>query len=334
MRFEKMLTLGQLYQAWKDFSAGKEKKTDIMRFAINVEDELLSLLYDLQSGEYRHAAYERFVVHDPRRRVIHKASVRDRVVHRLVYNELLPELHARWLDCSFSCRPGFGQRRSIAAAQKGLRQATQNWSRECWVLKLDVKKFFDSVDHDVLRKLLFRHVADPSIQWLLTVIIESFSTCAGKGLSIGNLTSQLFANVYLHELDWFAKHGLKQRWYYRYADDILFLCDSHEEADGILDHVRLFLLDRLCLTLHPGKIHQRKSTWGIDWLGRVLLPGYAVLRPTTRRRIIKRVERSVLLDDIDGVRRSVASYNGLLIGTARRALDQKLLQDIALLRGT
>ncbi len=319
MRFEDIVTLRSVYKAWQDFSKGKMHKQDVQFFYANLEDELISILRDLLTDQYIHGPYARFIVHDPKRRIIHKATVRDRVIHRLVYNKLLPIFHSRLLDCSFSCRPSFGQHRSIEAVRRAIRQVTQNGSRECWILKIDVRKFFDSVDHNILFDLLCRSVTDKRLLALLQMIIQSFAVTDRVGLPIGNLTSQLFANVYLHELGRCMKHTQKQRWYFRYADDMLLLSKSGEQLVHQLVQMDGFLQQALKLRLHPKKIFLRKSTWGFDWLGRVMLPGHEVLRPSTRRRMMKKVH----------TRETLASYNGLLKGAARHELDKKLLQSFA-----
>ncbi len=319
--FDSVVTIENLYRAWINFSAGKRQKTDVIAFAANVEDELCLLLDELSCGTYQHGAYNHFVVHDPKHRVIHKATVRDRVVHRLLYNALLPEFHKRWLACSYSCRPGFGQHRSLRDVRKGLGQATNNWSRECWVMKGDVRKFFDSICHKTLRDLLDSRLVDHRVCSLLGAVVQSFCVSDGVGLPIGNLTSQLFANVYMHELDWYAKQTLGLRWYYRYADDVLVLHSDHAVLESVLESIQSFLACDLQLTLHPKKITVRKSTWGIDWLGRVILPGHELLRPSTRRRMLRRINLQ-----------NVTSYQGLLIDTARKESDTRLGQSLALMR--
>jgi len=332
-RFENMVTMEGLYRAWMDFSTDKRTKKDVMAFGANIEDELLMLYEDLIHDGYRHGPYERFVVNDPKKRVIHKATVRDRVVHRLVYNMLLPVFHLRWLDCSYSCRPGFGQHRSIADVQKGIQQATRDQSQVCWILKCDVRKFFDSIDQPILLRLLFLRIRDERARALLTEIVRSFSVIPNKGLPIGNLTSQFFANVYMHELDWHIKHVVKVRRYYRYADDVLFVCDSFEQANVYHKEIERFLRMRLCLFLHPNKVIIRKHTWGIDWLGKVILPDYLLLRPKTQKRMMHKIRELVKKGDTKKLRSSVGSYHGLLIGTARRSVDRVLLQQVAECRG-
>ncbi len=320
----------KLFKAWKDFSTGKREKKDVQLFESRLEDELCHLFNDLLSGTYHHGSYERFIVNDPKRRVIHKATVRDRVVHRLLYNTLLPIFHRQWLGCSFSCRPGFGQHKSMEAVRRGLRKITQNDAHFCWILKCDIRKFFDSIDHRILISLLDRKITDPAIKFLLKQIIESFSTVHQTGLPIGNLTSQVFANVYLHELDWYMKQTLKHHFYFRYADDFLFLCHTQEEAEILLQYVEKFLRKQLRLDLHPRKVILRKRSWGIDWLGHVMLPGHEVLRPTARRGMMRKVKS--IGHDSQRMRLSLASYHGCLKGTARRRIDQELLQIASLER--
>lgn len=329
LRFDDIVTLENIYKAWTDFRTGKTKKKDVQCFTFNLEEELIELFENLKSGNYIHGKYECFIVNDPKRRIIHKATVRDRIVHRLTYNALIPIFNRQWMDCSFSCRPGFGQHKSLNSVRKGLGQATRNWSKDCWALKCDIQKYFDSIDHDLLLNLLSRKVKDNKIQQILHKIICSFATTGGCGLPIGNLTSQVFANIYLHELDRFMKHTVKQHWYYRYADDMLVLCQSKDEANAVLEKIENFLQQELRLHLHPSKTILRKSVWGIDWLGRVILPGHEVLRPSTRRRMIRNVENTVGYDYVSS---KLASYNGLLKGSARRSIDNFLIQTLALER--
>jgi len=332
-RWADICVIKNLYRAWRDFSKGKKKREDVLVFESHLEDELWRLHTDLVSEEYRHGGYEKFFVHDPKRRMIHKATVRDRVVHRLLYNALLTVFHPRWLDCSFSCRPGFGQHRSLERVRRGLREATQDWSRECIALKCDIRKFFDSVDHGILERLLFLHLKDAPLRLMLSRVIDSFETSSGIGLPIGNLTSQLFANVYMHELDWHAKHELKLRWYYRYADDMLVLCHSLDEVKRVCEKLEIFLSQTLRLFLHPKKVVIRKSTWGVDWLGHVILPGHEALRPATRRRMMRRVRDALgQYGSAETAIKSIASYHGLLAGTARKTIDCDLLQAVALWR--
>ncbi len=178
------------------------------------------------------------------------------------------------------------------------------------MLKLDIRKFFESVDHDILLGQLSKVIKDPRTMHLLEDIIGSFS----PGLPLGNLTSQLFANVYLNELDQYAKHMLKAKGYVRYADDFLFL---HTDRDVLLSYIpRLekFVSENLKLKIHPDKIVLRTYRSGIDFLGYVSFPTHVVLRTKTKKRMYKRVNL-----------RNFASYSGQLSHCRSCEIKQKLL---------
>jgi len=159
------------------------------------------------------------------------------------------------------------------------------------VLKLDIKQFFASVDHDILIKLIAKKVKDENILWLVNEILTSFRTNKdkGAGIPLGNLTSQIFANIYLNELDQFIKHDLKIKYYIRYADDFLILNTKKLQLKPSLISIGNFLLNDLKLQLHPKKIILRKLTQGIDFCGYVVLPHFILPRTKTKRRIMKNV---------------------------------------------
>ena len=159
-------------------------------------------------------------------------------------------------------------------------------------MKCDIKKFFAGVDHKVLLTLLNKKINDEDIIWLLEQIIYSFHSDRGegKGMPLGNLTSQVFANIYLNELDQFIKHKLRARYYIRYVDDFLFLSNNRELLYKCVDTLRQFLEDKLRLELHPDKVIFRKLEWGIDFLGYVVLPHYILPKTKTKNRIIKQID--------------------------------------------
>lgn len=196
-----------------------------------------------------------------------------------------------------------------------------------------MRKFFDNIDHEILFRLLCRRVQIPELQALLQEIIQSFKMAPGRGIPLGNLSSQVFANVYLHELDLFAKHTLKIPYYYRYADDMLMIFYSEAEARARIVRIDNFLYDHLRLQLHPGKTVVRKTSHGIDWLGQVLLPGYRVLRPVTRRRMMRRVDEELITaispQKVCGM---LSSYWGLMKPVAHARVQEEIMQKVALRR--
>jgi len=164
-------------------------------------------------------------------------------------------------------------------------KASRNNARTRWTLKLDIKKFFANIDHEILKNILVSYISDQDIMWLLVEIIDSFP----QGLPLGNLTSQLFVNIYLNQLDQFVKHKLKVQYYIRYADDFVILSPSKHALTAILSRIAVFLENELKLTLHPNKIILKTFASGLDFLGWVNFPTHRVLRTATRRRMFKRL---------------------------------------------
>jgi len=174
-------------------------------------------------------------------------------------------------------------------------------------LKCDVRKFFASIDQVILIEIVKRHISDPDTIWLIKRVVESFqSTGLGKGLPLGNLTSQLLVNVYMNEFDQFVKHGLKQKYYLRYADDFIIMHHDRGVLLEVLFKVYDFLEERLKLTLHPNKISLKTASSGVDFLGWVHFPDHRVLRTTTRQRMERRLEVT------NHAPATVTSYLGLL----------------------
>ncbi len=271
-----------MYRAWNDFMRGKRKRGDVNEFALNLADNHENLYIDLIQETYTHGAYEEYTICDPKKRVIHKASVRDRVVHRLLYNALYPYFETRFFHDSYSCRKEKGTHKARERFQQFVRQVSNNDTKPCVVLKFDIKKCFASIDLAVLKHLLTAHIVDMKLLKLLDVVIGSFE----KGLPLGNLTSQLFVNIYLHEFDHFVKLKLKVRYYLRYADDIVVVHHDRTYLDGVYMQMNSFLSSHLLLTTH--KVSIQTLTNGVDVLGEVFFPKYKRLRRSTERRIFLR----------------------------------------------
>lgn len=260
-----------------------------MVFERHLEDNLFALRDDLVAGTYQHGPYHPFTVFDPKKRSIHKAAVRDRVVHQTVVSVIEPLFEPRFIFDSYSCRVGKGTHEAVARLRTFLRQASRNDTRTVHALKCDIRKFFASVDHRVLLQLVRRRIGDERVIGLLGNIVGSFSAALGKGIPLGNLTSQLFANIYLQELDRFVKHDLGACHYLRYCDDFVILCASRTGAQTTAWRVDAFLRERLLLALHPDKVVVRTWKQGVDFLGYVLMPHATVLRTKTARRMLRRV---------------------------------------------
>ena len=315
--YEQVISLENLFQAWSEFKKGKRKKIDVGYFERYLEDNIFKLHQSLANKTYQHAAYTGFYIRDPKTRHIHKAFVKDRIVHHAMFKVLNPIFEATFIPDSYSCREGFGTHKGFKRLVSYSRKVSKNYTRDCWALKCDVKRFFDSLDHNILLLILETKINDPEMMWLLKEIVESYQTSPGKGVPIGNLTSQLFANIYLNELDQFVKHDLKVKYYLRYADDFVLLGRNKEALVTLVDKLGTFLNQELKLNLHPNKVFLRKLSWGIDFVGYVALPNYQVLRTKTKRRILRKVKekiKSYKSENMDrsSLSQSIQSYLGIL----------------------
>ena len=288
--FEEIISLENLFVAWQEFKRGKEKKHDVQVFSLNVEDYLFALHADLKSGSYKHGDYTAFVVCDPKRRDIHKASVRDRVLHHAIHRIIEPIFDRVFVFDSYSSRKNKGthaaNRRFRALAWK----LSRNNTRRVWVLKADIRKFFDSVNHRILIGLLEKRLEDPRLFALLEEIIRSYRGGEGMGIPLGNLTSQLFSNVILDPFDQYVKRTLRFKYYIRYADDFVILSTNKNELELLIPFLETFLKQELQLDLHPRKLSIQPWHRGIDFLGYVSFPHHSVLRTKTKQRMLKRLD--------------------------------------------
>jgi len=265
---------------------GKRNKPDVQEFSIRLMDNILALYQELASKTYEHGGYKSFHIFDPKPRHIHKASVRDRLLHHAIYRKLYTFFDRTFITDSFSCRKNRGTHKALNGFKAFGQKVSRNNTKICWVLKGDIRKFFQNIDHEVLMNTLSQHIPDKNILWLLKKVIESFS----PGLPLGNLTSQLFVNIYMNEFDQFVKHKLKVKYYIRYADDFVILSEDKSELHNLIPKIRDFFQDTLRLELHPDKVFIKTLASGVDFLGWVHFPDNRVLRTATKRRMIKRIQ--------------------------------------------
>ncbi|MFH1286604.1 MAG: reverse transcriptase domain-containing protein [Candidatus Magasanikbacteria bacterium] len=318
--YEDIICLENLLSAWQEFIIGKRKKRDVQEFSLHLMDHILSLHEDLSNDTYKHGRYHSFHINDPKRRHIHKASVRDRFLHHAVHRLLYPFFEKTFISDSYSCRKNKGTHNAVDRFRSLGYKVSNNHTRMCWVLKCDVKKFFASVNHGILLNILQTYIPDKEILSLLKHIITSFHTPnrSNTGLPLGNLTSQLFINIYMNEFDQFVKHKLKVKHYVRYADDFVILSQSKDYLEQLIPQVRNFLQTNLNLTLHPNKVSIKTIASGVDFLGWVQFSDHRVLRRTTRRRMFARIQKEYREEVLQ-------SYLGLLGHGNTYGLQEKVL---------
>lgn len=317
--FDEIISLENLFSAWREFRRGKRKKAEVQQFEFNLEDNLFQLHRELEEKTYQSDPYDDFYIQDPKLRHIHKASVRDRVLHQAIFRVLYPIFDRSFIFNSYSSRLDKGMHAAVNRLEVFLRKLSKNSRKIVFALKCDISKFFDSIDRTILLGLIKRKITDSNSLWLIEKILKSFEKLPGKGLPLGNVTSQLFANIYLNELDQFIKRTLKIKYYLRYCDDFVILAKEENSFQLIIKSLTEFLDQNLKLQLHPNKIMIRKHTQGIDFLGYVCRPHHRILRNKTRRRLLRKVNEENLQSYL-GVLKHCSGYrikkciNNLLSG--------------------
>jgi len=305
--YDTIISLENLLEAWREFVKGKKQRKDVQEFERNLMSNIISLHNDLAGRTYKHSSYEAFNISDPKPRNIHKAKVRDRLLHHALYRKLYPFFDRIFIADSYSCRFGKGTHKAIERFSFFVRKVSKNHTKTVWVLKCDIKKFFASVDQNILIEIIKEHISDQNIIVLISEIVGSFhSTKVGVGLPLGNLTSQLLVNIYMNKFDQFMKHQIKAKYYIRYADDFVIFDTEKDKLLEITPKIADFLEDELKLSLHPNKVSIGTVPSGIDFLGWVHFPDHRVLRTVTKRRMF----RSIKLKE--GKDETVQSYLGLL----------------------
>lgn len=305
MTFEELISPENIFRAWAEFRRGKLGKLDVLKFDRYLEDNVFRLHDELKLHTYQHQPYQTFHVYDPKHRIISKATVRDRLVHHLVFDYLQSVFDKTFIYHSYSSRFEKGTHLAVYNLTSALRKVSHNYTGTAYALKCDIKRFFDNVSHQKLFEIIKKRLRGPKILRLIKGIIQSFSMPVDKfsekkkrerelqdskiGLPIGNLTSQIFANIYLNKLDQFIKHKLKAKHYFRYADDFIIVHYSRAYLIKLQQSIGNYLSKQLNLELHPNKISIRKLSQGIDFLGYVVLPFHIKLRTKTKQRMIKKL---------------------------------------------
>lgn len=303
---------------------------DIQEFEFNLEENIFQLYNDLKNNRYKHGPYIAFYVRDPKLRHIHKATVRDRLFHHAVFRVLYSIFDKNFIYDSYSCRLGGGTHLAVKRLEKFIAKLSGNNRRTIYALKCDIRKFFDSVDKEILLGIIKIKIKDNNSIKLISIILNSFSKEQGKGLPLGNVTSQLFANIYLNEFDQYIKHQLKVKYYLRYCDDFVILSEEPYRLMELVFKIGEFLKEFLVLNLHPNKVILRKHRQGIDFLGYVVLPHHRAIRTKTRKRIINKIigRREEFDSDLisqESLKHSLNSYLGVFSHCNGYELEKEII---------
>jgi hypothetical protein len=326
--YAQLTSFENLYHAYLAARRGKRDRAEVAAFTVSLEDELFTLQEELRAFRYIPGAYRSFVVHEPKRRLISAAPFRDRVVHHALVQVIEPLFERRFIFDSYANRKGKGTHAALDRFTHFARRPLKGICDLRYVLPCDVRQFFPSVDHAILRGQLAHVICDEATLWLCDRILDSgagvlsgeysmvyfpgddlFAAGRPRGLPIGNLTSQFWANVYLDALDQFVKHRLRCRGYVRYVDDFALFSDNRRElADwrkAIIEQSAM-----LRLTLHEERAHVRPVTEGVTFLGLRVFPDHRRLssrRGHYARRRLQALATQVANGDIPLLRLSASA---------------------------
>lgn len=302
--YPKLYSYDNLESAFRKARLGKSKKYYVINFEKDLENNLKQLQKELIEHTYSPKKMKRFVVRDPKTRTIHASVFRDRIVHHTIVNLLNPIYEKIFIYDSFASRKNKGNHEGIKRFEGFVRKVSLNGrliknpynnnSIQGYCLKADIKKYFDSMDHDILIKILEKKIDDKNLIDLIKKILNNFEIEKGVGLPLGNYTSQFFANVYLNELDYFIKHKLKAKYYIRYVDDFVILHRSKKRLEYFMKEIKIFL-ESLKLELHPDKSSILPLRNGVDLLGYRVFYHYRLLRKRNIRYFKKKLENNLEL---------------------------------------
>jgi len=320
--YRKIFDYENLYYAYRKASLGHKDKHDILEFLFNYEGRLFEIQKELIDKTYTTGKYKSFYITDPKKRLIMALPFRDRVVHHALCNVIEPIFEKCFIHDSYACRAGKGAHRGITRVEKFIKIL----GKDIFVLKCDIKKYFYSIDHGVLKNIIRKKIKCRDTLWLIDNIIDS--TNSEVGIPIGNLTSQLFANVYLNELDHYVKETLRIKYYVRYMDDFVIISKSKRELWKNFYLVKQYVENVLKIEFN-NKTKLFPLSQGIDFLGYRQFYGFRLLR----KRCIRKNKRKFRkfnelfnrgLIDFEKINQSVQSF----IGHAKWANSWRIRESI------
>lgn len=321
--YEKICSLENLKIAFKKARKDKSKKFYVIEFENNLEENLLELQKELLEQTYTPKPLKSFIIRDPKTRKIHSSAFRDRIVHHAIVNVLEPIFEKIFICDSYASRKNKGTHKAVKRFKNFMRKVSKNGKPvkdalndnmiKGYVLKADIKHYFDEINQDILIEIIRRKIDDEKTMVLIDKILKNFNSgIFGKGMPLGNLTSQFFANVYLNETDYFVKHELKSRYYIRYVDDFVILHKSKKRLEYFKAEIDKFLRERLKIELHPQKSKILPLRNGLTFLGYKIFYHYTLLNKKNIKIITKRVldfkENKITKEDFENCLKGWEGY--------------------------
>jgi len=288
--FNQIVDEKNVEDAYRKTQLGQMKyKRGAIRFSQDLTVNLNNLRESILNGTYRPSAYHAFKVYEPKERMIYAPAFEDKVVQHMINNILKDVYRPCFIYDSYSCIEGKGTHACVDRIQQFMRQAKRNYGSEAYIIKADIAKFFYSMDRDTLKRLFRQKIKCPHTLWLLDVIVDS--SPGDVGLPLGNLTSQLFANIYLNDLDQFCKRILGLKYYVRYADDIVAIVKNRERAQCVLNEIKSYTQKVLHLDLHSKKSKIFPLAQGVNSVGFKIHPTHRLLRNDCKKKIKRKVRK-------------------------------------------
>ncbi len=320
--YETLCSLENLQLAFKKAKRGKLKKWYVKKFEKNLEAELFKMKGELENFFYQPRPLKRFVIRDPKTRVIHASAFRDRVVHHAVCNLIEPIFEKTFIQDSYASRKGKGSHKALFRLDEFKRKASRSGRLVSgakdnnmvvgFFLKADIKHYFDTVDHEVLMRIIKKKISDKKVLRLIKIILDAGAKSSGKGMPIGNLTSQVFANVYLNELDYFVKQKLKEKFYLRYLDDFIIFGNSKKALEDLKWKISQFL-KIIKLELHPDKSKIYPIHNGIAFVGYRIFYNHRLLRKSSLKKFEKNMASLKENAEQEQIKKIIAGWYGYAI---------------------
>ncbi len=284
--YPKIYSFENLKLAHKKAKKGKTSKKYVLGFEEDLENNLLKLQEELINETYEPSPLKTFIIHDPKLRKISKSEFKDRIVHHALVNVIEPIFDKIFICDSYANRKDKGTLNALLRLKYFIRKTSKNNHRKVYFLKADIKHYFETINREILINIIKKKIKDENVLLLTKKIINNVAIGGGrpeKGMPLGNLTSQFFANVYLNELDYFVKHELKIKYYIRYVDDFVILNDNKEILEFYKQEINNFLKNNLKIELHNEKSRIMQLKQGIDFLGFRHFYYYSILKKNKRR---------------------------------------------------
>jgi retron-type reverse transcriptase len=312
--WKEFCTREHIENAYRLARTGKTPTPAITKFDDNLNEELKQLHRELEEGTYNPRPYTTVILRKGKTRTIRVSAFRDRIVHHAIILPIRQYYENRFIATSCANRKKKGLTYALHQFDKAVRENSRNGTHNRYVLKCDIKKYFDTIDHDTLITLLRKNIQDEMFLRIIERIVRSYETTSGKGVPLGNWTSQFFANVYLNELDQYVKHELKVRHYIRYVDDFVVIDPNQQRLENLRVDIEQFIRNKLYLELHPDKRKIIRLRDGVPFLGDRGFKNYKLLQRRNILRVWKRTheQRESLNrgDDETLVRASYARWSG------------------------